>query len=237
MVVYDVALMFETLSGRQSVNTETKVAEAIARLETQLPLRERQARLSEPMRRAHRAVLRTLAERGEAPTDAELAAIVGGDHVADAVRGLGEADLAVLSADGSRIVGAYPMTTESTPHRLHLNGTTVNAMCALDALSVAPMYGGAVTIESRCGVTGTPVRLQQETETIHAAEPSADVRVGVHWQNPEGHAAHSMCLQMLFLADGATADGWVRDEPEARTAFTLNEAVAFGAGFFRPIAG
>lgn len=219
------------------MNAGNKVADAIARLESQLPLRERQARLSEPMRRAHRAVLRTLAERGEPPAADELAAIVGHDHVADAVRGLGDADLAVLSPDGARIVGAYPMTTETTPHRLHLNDTSVNAMCALDALSVAPMYGCAVAIESRCGVTGTPVRIRQADQTIQAAEPSPDVRVGVHWQPPQGHAAHSMCLHMLFLSDGATAESWVQAAPGARTGFTLDEAVAFGAGFFKPIAG
>jgi mercuric reductase len=129
------------------------------------------------------------------------------------------------------------MTTEPTPHRLALNGTAVNAMCALDALAVAPMYHCQATITSRCGVTGEPIYIEQQDETIQLAEPSADVRVGVKWQNPSGHAAHSMCLQMVFLADGPVSEMWAKEDAEARTTFTLEEAVAFGAGFFRPIAG
>jgi hypothetical protein len=46
-----------------------------------------------------------------------------------------------------------------------------------------------------------------------------------------------MCLQMVFLADGPVSEMWAKEDPEARTTFTLDEAVAFGAGFFRPIAG
>jgi len=214
-----------------------KIEDAIARLEAQLPLQERQSRLSLPLQRAHRAVLQALAERGEPPSDRELALIVGDGQVADAILALGDADLAVLNPERTRIVGAYPMTTASTSHRLDLHGTTVNAMCALDALSVAPMYGCDVVISSSCSVTGTPIRIDQRDETIQVAEPSRDVRVGVHWQNPQGHAAHSMCLQMVFLQDGTIAEGWANDEPEARSIFSLDEAVAFGAGFFRPIAG
>ncbi|WP_200341853.1 alkylmercury lyase family protein [Rhodovibrio sodomensis] len=166
-----------------------------------------------------------------------MAAIVGADRVADVIRELGDADLVVLDADRARVVGAYPMTIEPTPHRLALNGTVVSAMCALDALAVAPMYHCQVTITSRCGVTGEPIHIEQRDETIQLAEPSADVRVGVKWQNPSGHAAHSMCLQMVFLADGPVSEMWAKEDPEARTTFTLEEAVAFGAGFFRPIAG
>jgi hypothetical protein len=46
-----------------------------------------------------------------------------------------------------------------------------------------------------------------------------------------------MCLQMVFLADGPVSEMWAKEAPEARTTFTLEEAVAFGAGFFKPIAG
>ena len=219
------------------MSTGGKVPDAIARLETQLPLQSRQARLSAPVRQAHRAILQALAERGEPPTDHELAAIVGADRVAEVIRELGDADLVVLDTDRAGMVGAYPMTTEPTPHRLTLNGTAVNAMCALDALAVAAMYNCQVTIASRCGVTGEPIRIDQRDETIQLAEPSSDVRVGVQWQNPSGHAAHSMCLQMVFLADGPVSEMWVKEDPEARTTFTLEEAVAFGAGFFKPIAG
>lgn len=212
-----------------------KITTAVDKLNSQLPLLARQQALPPELVAAHRAILRTLAEEGRAPTNDELAALVGDIGVAAAVERLGGDDLAVLNADRSAVVGAYPMTVEDTVHRLEVNGRPVNAMCALDSVSVGPMYDAEVVIESRCAVTGEPIRIHQKGHDILSAEPSADVRVGVRWQQPDGHAAHSMCLEMVFLKDGDTARQWVEDGEGDKTEFTLDEAVAFGAGFFVPL--
>ncbi|MDZ7752840.1 MAG: alkylmercury lyase family protein [Gammaproteobacteria bacterium] len=216
------------------VNGE-KTTSAVAKLNQQLPLTARQRRLPEPLAAAHRAMLRSLAERGR-PLDAEeLAALVGTRDTAGALERLGKDDLVVLNSDGTA-VGAYPMTIEDTPHRLRVNGRPVHAMCALDAVSVGPMFDAEVAIESRCAVTGEPIRIRQRGAQILAAEPSDDVRVGVRWQQPEGHAAHSMCMEMVFLKDGETARRWLATgEGEDKSQYTLDDAVAFGAGFFLPL--
>ncbi len=184
---------------------------------------------------AHRAILRTLAEEGRAPTNDDLATLVGADGVAAAIERLGGDDLVVLNADKTAVVGAYPMTVEDTVHHLRVNGRAVNAICALDAVAVGPMYDAEVAIESRCQVTGEPIRIHQKGHWTLSAKPSDDVRVGVRWQQPGACAAHSMCLEMVFLKDGDTARRWVEEGEGDKTEFTLDEAVAFGAAFFVPL--
>lgn len=212
-----------------------KITAAVAKLNQQLPLTARQRRLPEPLAAVHRATLRSLAERGRPLEGEELVGLVGAQDVASVLERLGRDDLVVLDGAGSAAVGAYPMTVEDTPHRLQVNGRPVNAMCALDAVSVGPMFDAEVAIESHCAVTGAPVRIRQRGSQILAAEPSEDVRVGVRWQQPEGHAAHSMCMEMVFLKDGATARRWVDEGEGDKSQYTLPEAVAFGAGFFLPL--
>ena len=148
---------------------------------------------------------------------------------------LGNDDLVVLNEAGTEIVGAYPMTLEATPHHLTVNGHPVNAMCALDALSVGPMYGADVEIDSRCHVSGDPIHVHQEDCGLLEVRPSTEVRVGVRWQNPTACAAHSMCMEMVFLKDERTAWEWQGGDTEHISIFTLDEAVEFGARFFRPL--
>ncbi len=212
-----------------------KIAVAIDRLNSQLPLLARQRALPPGLVAAHRAILRTLAEEGRALTNDELATLVGADGVAMAIERLGGDDLSVLNADKTAVVGAYPMTVEETVHHLTVNDCAVNAICALDAVAVGPMYDAEVTIESRCQVTGEPIRVHQDGHRILSAEPSADVRVGVRWQQPGACAAHSMCLEMVFLKDGYAARRWMEEGEGEKTEFTLDEAVAFGAAFFVPL--
>ncbi len=212
-----------------------KIAAAIDKLNSQLPLLARQQALPPGLVAAHRAILRTLAEEGRALTNDELATLVGADGVAAAIERLGSDDLAVLNNEKTAVVGAYPLTVEDTVHHLRVNGCAVNAICALDAVAVGPMYDAEVAINSRCQVTGEPIRIHQKGHRILSAEPSDDVRVGVRWQQPGACAAHSMCLEMVFLKDGDTARWWVEESEGDKTEFTLDEAVAFGASFLVPL--
>ncbi len=211
------------------------IASAIDRLNSQLPLQGRQQGLPPALAAVHRAMLHSLAERGLPLSREEIGPMLEDDDVDGALARLGKDDLVVLGSDGARAVGVYPMTVEDSPHHLKVNGQAVNAMCALDALSVGPMFDAEVDIESRCHVTGEPIHIRQTGTRIDAAEPSPEVRVGVRWQNPTACAAHSMCLEMVFLKDEPTALAWQDGDTENISIFTLPEAVEFGAGFFNPL--
>lgn len=211
------------------------IAQAIERLNRQLPLKRRHDALEPGQRRLHRQVIESLVGRGRLPSREEMSRALGGADVDAAIRALGAADVAVLSADGREIVGAYPVTTEVTPHELRVNGHRIHAMCALDAVSVGPMFDVRVEIRSSCRMCATPVHIVQDGMRVLNATP-AGVRVGVRWQMPCGHhAAHSMCREMVFLANDACAAAWHGGDLDRHSVFDLDDAVAFGAGNFRPL--
>lgn len=142
--------------------------------------------------------------------------------------------LVVLDAKGGDVLGAYPMTTEETAHKVTANGNTLYAMCALDAVTVAPMFNVETKVQSRCHVTGTAVSIRQKGKEILEASPS-DVRIGVRWQRLIDCCAHVMCRQMVFLKDEATALEWLNADPVSKEVFTLQESIAFGEAFFVPL--
>jgi mercuric reductase len=211
------------------------IQEAVERLNSQLPLKARQNQLSPALKAAHQKVLTSLVEHGRPPRDDELKSVLGEESLADSLRQLGADDLVVLDAQGKHAVGAYPVTSEQTPHKITVNGHIIHAMCALDAISVAPMFNTSVLIESSCHVTQTPVTVQMQDSDILEAAPSAEVTVGIRWQMPSAVAAHSMCMEMVFLKDRQTAEAWQDGDTENTSLFTLPEALAFGEAFFLPL--
>jgi mercuric reductase len=211
------------------------IADAVERLHDRLPLRDRQRRLDDDLRAMHRAILHGFAETGRPPSNESLATLLRDGDVAAALARLGADDLIVLGADSIEVLGAYPMTLESTPHRLQIGEHAVYAMCALDAVSVSPMFGVDAEIHSRCHVSGDAVYLKQRGHEFLEIRPSADVRFGIRWQQPTCTAAHSMCREMVFLRDEATANQWQGGDPDGVELFTLPEAVEFGAAFFVPL--
>ena len=213
----------------------TSISNAVQRLNEQLPLKARQQALPSELASVHRATLTSLAEQGRPPNREELSKLLDSGDIDAALTRLASDDLVVLNATGNEIVGAYPMTTEDTPHHLKVNKQSVNAMCALDALSVGPMFDAEVEISSRCHVTGTVITIHMQGETLQEVSPSPEVHVGVRWQNPSACAAHSMCLEMVFLKDQPTALEWQAGDTENTSLFNLQDAIAFGAGFFTPL--
>ena len=213
----------------------TSISNAVQRLNEQLPLKARQQALPPELASVHRATLSSLARQGRPPNREELGELLGNGDIDAALARLASDDLVVLNPACTGIAGAYPMTTEETPHHLKVNKQPVNAMCALDSLSVGPMFDAEVEISSRCHVTGTPITIHMQGETLQEVSPSPEVHVGVRWQNPSACAAHSMCLEMVFLQDQPTALEWQAGDTENTSLFNLQDAIAFGAGFFTPL--
>lgn len=214
---------------------DMQVEDALARLCAQLPLKARQQSLAPELQTLHRGILCSLATTGRPPTLDELQSLVGDRALLADLEELGANDLVVLDSHSGLPVGAYPLTCESTPHRIHVHGCKLYAMCALDAVSVAPMFATTVQIDSHCHVSHTPISISmQNTEYVVATSDMASV-VGIYWQMPDAVAAHSMCTQMVFLKDWPTARAWQATAPAAISLFDLHAAAAFGAAFFLPL--
>lgn len=143
--------------------------------------------------------------------------------------------MTVLDAKGAEVVGAYPLTTEATPHQVKINGHDVHAICAVDALAVAPMFDLETRVSFTCNVTGEAITIHQRGKRLIDAKPSRQVRVGVRWQRVIDCAAHVLCRQMVFLKDAEIAADWQSSAPVYKSIFTLEEAIEFGEAFFRPL--
>jgi mercuric reductase len=242
--------LLETEKQGGQATERRDVLQSLNHLQRLLPLKKRQTALAPPVRMVHRAILRSLAETGKPPRQAEIAAMLGGKQSAiHALATLGRSDLVVLNEpvaqddkahrliapEGVEVIGAYPMTTEKTPHKVEINGHWVNAMCAVDALALSPMFGYDTLIESRCHVTGLPIRIRQKGTEITEAVPSQEIRVGIRWQSTCDGAAHTLCTEMVFLNDSETARMWRETDPDSIELFRLAEAVELGEAFFVPL--
>ncbi|MBT4499103.1 MAG: hypothetical protein HOC74_15345 [Gemmatimonadetes bacterium] len=211
------------------------IDEAVHRLHDRLPLKGRQRQLDKELLQIHKAILRSFVERGYPLRKKEIAGMLSDTDVTKALVRLCEDDLLILDTQSEEPIGAYPMTMENTPHRLIVNGHEIHAMCALDALAVSPMFGIETQIDSHCHISGEPIYLRQKEMEILEAKPSLDVHVGIRWQTPTTCAAHSLCLEMIFLGDRDRMKEWQGSEMESREVFVLHEAVEFAAAFFVPL--
>lgn len=213
---------------------DAKLEKALNRLKRILPLQERQAACSKPIRELHQHVLRSFVTSGRILTREEMAQHVS--NLEDAVDVLRDSELMVFSEEG-RPVGAYPFTMEAREHKVRVNGHQVHAMCALDALAVSPMFGMKTHIASRCRVTGDPVNIQQSGKTIENPDEAGDIHLGIAWGAAEADAccADSLCMEMMYLRDSKIARQWLAEDLGSREIFTLPEAVEFASEFFVPL--
>lgn len=214
-----------------------RIAPLLDRLQALLPLAARQAALPAEWRALHRYILQTFAARAH-PPDAEALFHAFPLLDVDAVLArLAADDLIVCEDDDIHatplIRGAYPFTTEPTLHQVNLGGLEVHAMCAIDALAMAAMFDVTTEIVSCCVQSGQRVRVHQSGARLLEAEPGG-LRVGLAWQETGGCAAHSLCREMVFLADAAAAQAWCAGHAR-REVLSLSVAQQLAAAFFTPL--
>ncbi|MDH5613331.1 MAG: alkylmercury lyase family protein, partial [Gammaproteobacteria bacterium] len=145
-------------------------------------------------------------------------------------------DMIVSNAQGE-ITGAYPFTSEARQSRVELNGHTVYAMCALDALAPAAMAQCNSRVISECAITQQAVIVELDNQKILNADAACDIFVGINWQAAcsKTSCAASLCTEMIFLKGEDTARQWQTDDPSNRELFILPEALQFSADFFVPL--
>src|SRR5215217_9365702 len=73
-----------------------------------------------------------------------------------------------------RVVG-LGLTLQLTPHRLEVEGRTLFAWCALDALLFPALLGRPASIESPCRGTGEPVHIEVTPAGIETVEATTAV--------------------------------------------------------------
>jgi hypothetical protein len=138
--------------------------------------RLRAARLTKQEDRVRCEVLRRFA-LGETPRVTTLAADCGipRDLIRQILRRLTATDLLLVDATGETVLAAYPFSSIPTPHRVHLSGREVFALCAVDALGITAMLKERTRISSRCAHCGSPVEIQARPEQLTQYLPSETV--------------------------------------------------------------
>lgn len=189
------------------------------------------------MDRVRVALLELYAENGRAPTASALAGRAGlrEGTIQPLLEELRHRDLAVL--DGDKIVGAYPFTDGHTGHRVTLDGRTLNAMCAVDALGIGAMTNRDIAIGSRCRRCGTPIRIvtRDQGRALARVEPSTAVMwQSVHYDG--ARAANSLRATTAFFCSDGHLTAWrsarSADEPGFR--LSIEEALEAGRALFGP---
>lgn len=210
-----------------------KIANAVKRLERNLPIRCNQTRLPEPLRRLHRRILRYYLETGHAPAAGDFADV---DDLQAGIEQLAAEHIIVLDAAGA-IVGAYPFVDAAREFRVITNYGPVNAMCAFDALAISSMFDLPSLIEARCRVSGEVIVIEQEGDDIRVAEPGAPVCAAIDWRAAAGasNCSATLCAEMIFIAGDARAARWRDADPDKRELFELREAHAVIAAVFLPL--
>lgn len=169
------------------------------------------------------------------PVTSESLAAVTGLAVEDV-----EAALAALQEMGAiylrdrAVIAAYPFSLVPTPHRVTIEGITVYANCAVDALAVPPMADGPAQVSSACGQCGAPLTVTMRGDRIIESEPAAPV---VFYLDKDccapGPAVLTRCPHIQFFCGRDHAARWQEAHPDRRgAALDLTAAQAFASRHF-----
>lgn len=212
---------------------DNNVNTALKRLDAILPLLSGLQSLSNEDAGLYCKLLNSYVEQGRTLTRDEVAGIVG--NVEQALNNIVDSKLIVLNSEGNP-AGAYPFTSQEREHKVHINGVTAHCMCALDALSVSPMFNKPTVIDSECRVSGDKIHIEQNDTTF--TDGTLDAWFGINWGAAaiDTVFAESLCLEMMFLANEEIASQWLAESPDTREIFDLQSAVEFAAAFFVPLA-
>ena len=227
----------DSAGSREQSELPRGVAEALATAE--IPLSKlgpaRRARLTDSERELYYSILRHFRTRGR-PSDAEVretAERLGMD--ADrALEILAREDLVHRGPDGEVTV-AYPFSGRPTAHRVRFpGGHEVYAMCAIDALGIAPMFGQPIEIASRDPLTGEGIQVELEPDGQATWQP--EDAVVVCGASGSGESSRSCCPVLNFFASTGNAERWLAAHPEVRgDVISVRDAIEAGRAVFGDI--
>ncbi len=108
------------------------------------------------------AVYRHFVATGGRPSPEQTAAQVAADvpTVLEAIRRLRDQRILVLEPDEASIRMAAPFSGVPTEHVVNAGGVSYFANCAWDALGIPAALGKPASIQSRCGQSFEPLRLE-----------------------------------------------------------------------------
>lgn len=194
--------------------------------------RRRLSGLTQPERELYRWILRRFASAvppsGE-PT--RIAALELGLDPDEAFVALARDDLVHTDGDG-RLVVAYPFSARGRGHRVLIGEIhEVEAMCAIDALGIAPMLGLPIEVRSRDPISGGEIYVQLSGEKASWQPTQAVVLAGSTCC--DGPSFGGCCDVLNFFETTENAERYLRKHPEINgEPITIPEAAEAGRVVF-----
>jgi hypothetical protein len=133
----------------------------------------------------------------------------------------------------TEIAVAYPFSGLPTVHRIRFPaGPAAYAMCAIDALGIAPMFEQPVEISSRDPLSGDEIDARVAPNLEAEWSPSSAVVVTGALRG--GGDSHCGCCPVLnFFASSGNAERWLAEHPDVRgEAISMQEAIIAGRAVF-----
>lgn len=193
----------------------------------------RRARLSEAKRELYFWILQQFASRGR-PSNGDMhrAASRLGLEAEPVLATLAREDLVHLDHEGE-IAVAYPFSGRPTAHVVRFSsGHETYAMCAIDALGIAPMFDEQIAVRSRDPLSGEAidVGLAPGGEADWSPDSAVVVAGAMHGQ---GESCQSCCPVLNFFASRGNAESWLVQHPQVRGhVITIAEAIVAGRTVF-----
>ena len=188
----------------------------------------RHARLTDSERELYFWILRRFAERGR-PSGAETreAAEGFGLDAKSALATLAKQDLVHTEREGEITVG-YPFSGRTTDHVVRFeDGHEVYAMCAIDALGIAPMFDETIEIASQDPRTGERIEIELTPAGTGSWRPNGSVVVC--GASGSGESCCSCCPVLSFFASRENGERWLAGRPDVR-GYVMSMAEAIEAG-------
>ncbi len=139
-------------------------------------------------------------------------------------------DLIHFDPDG-QVAVAYPFSGCPTRHRVLINGQDVYAMCAIDALGIAPMFEQPIVVNSRDPVSDAEISVRLRPDGTATWQP--DKAVVLAGRCCDGAAFQSCCQVLNFFASPETAEVYLREQPDVRGfLIAIPEAIELGRLIF-----
>ena len=187
--------------------------------------------LSRGAHRLYRLLVEQYLATGALPPSAALAAAtgLGPGRVAALLDDLVAGDWAGRNQDDALSV-LYPFSVAPTGVRVRVRQVERHAMCAIDALGVAPMLGDAVAIAGACPRCAAPLRVRATPAGVASASPAG---VAVVHRRAYGPAHRARCQATRFVCCEGHGRAWLADQGGTEdVVLALDAAFARGKALF-----
>jgi hypothetical protein len=138
-------------------------------------------------------------------------------------------DLVHFDADGSVAV-AYPFSGRATAHRVLIDGHSVYAMCAIDALGIAPMFGRPIVVTSHDPVTEGEINVWLQPDGTATWQP--EEAVVVTGRCCEGAAFEGCCQVLNFFSSTGSAEQYLLEGGIEGFPIDMPQAIEVGRVIF-----